>query len=177
MNIFNSCFSYIAVWFGLVDKIKTTNRTKPCGWVKNWSKCIRTKCGFGLDWFGLRFFYWNGSILNTPNVMYVKSENSLYKNKNTDFIYVIWDSSYFSLLWLHESSHTESADVLMNFATWLLSHRFFWWCDNISIFFPKICFRTLIERLKKWDIFFPINTKSIKVTKKLNIFTIFYRHV
>jgi len=24
-------FSYVAVWFGLVDKIKTTTQTKPCG--------------------------------------------------------------------------------------------------------------------------------------------------
>jgi len=23
-------FAYVAVWFGLIDKIKTANRTKPC---------------------------------------------------------------------------------------------------------------------------------------------------
>jgi len=49
---------FLILRFGLVGKIKTANRTKPCGWVKNWSEYIRTKCDFLrfavflLDWFG-----------------------------------------------------------------------------------------------------------------------------
>jgi len=34
---------FLILRFGLVDKIKTANWTKPCGWVKNWSEYIRTK--------------------------------------------------------------------------------------------------------------------------------------
>ena len=37
---------YVTVWFGLVGKIKTANRNKPCSCVKKWSIYIETKCIF-----------------------------------------------------------------------------------------------------------------------------------
>ena len=44
------------VWFSSVGKIKAINWTKPCGWVKRWSKYIQTKCSFMQFWFGLDRF-------------------------------------------------------------------------------------------------------------------------
>ena len=53
---------FLMLRFGAVDKMKTANQTKPFGWARKWSDYIRTKC----DFCGLWFFYWIGSVLNTP---------------------------------------------------------------------------------------------------------------
>jgi len=53
------------VWL-LRCKPQTANRTEPRGSVQKPSEPSAVFCGFGLDWFGLRFFYWVGSVLNTP---------------------------------------------------------------------------------------------------------------
>jgi len=58
----------LAVWFGLVAEMQTANQTEPRGLVQNSSEASAVFCGFSLDWFGLRFFYWVGSVLNTPNL-------------------------------------------------------------------------------------------------------------
>jgi len=57
------------VWFGSVGNMKNANQTKPNHAVEeksdpNTSKPNALFCGLG--WFGLRFFYWIGSVLNTP---------------------------------------------------------------------------------------------------------------
>jgi len=54
-------------WFGSVAEMQTANRTEPRGSVQKSSEPSAIFCGFGLDWFGLRVFYWVGSVLNTPN--------------------------------------------------------------------------------------------------------------
>jgi len=43
------------------------NRTVHCKSHPNSSESSAVFCGFGLDWFGWRFFYWVGSVLNTPS--------------------------------------------------------------------------------------------------------------
>jgi len=60
------------VWFGLVGKMKTANQTKPNHAVEQENDLITSEpntvfCGFDLGWFGLRFSYSIGSVLNTPN--------------------------------------------------------------------------------------------------------------
>ena len=60
------------LWFGLVWFLRykpqtKSNRAVQCKSHPNSSEPSAVFCGFGLDWFGLRFFYWVGSVLNTPN--------------------------------------------------------------------------------------------------------------
>jgi len=59
--------------------MKTTNQTNPNHAVKEENDPITTKQngGFGFDWFGLRFFYLIGSILNTPTYKLQNNESSL----------------------------------------------------------------------------------------------------
>jgi len=54
--------------------VKRKPQTKPNHAVEQENDPITSEprvvfCGFGLDWFGYRFFYWFGSVLNTPDDM------------------------------------------------------------------------------------------------------------
>ena len=54
----NICLISVLLMLRFGCKINTANRTKPCGWVRKQSEYIWTKCGSGLDWFGLRFLFY-----------------------------------------------------------------------------------------------------------------------
>jgi len=59
--------------FGLGCLVKWKLQTKPNHVVEQENDIITSKlnavfCSFGLSWFGLRFFYWIGSVLNTSNM-------------------------------------------------------------------------------------------------------------
>jgi len=85
------------VWFASVGKMKTANQTKPYGFVKKWSDISKLNAvfsGFGLGWFGLRFFYWIGSVSNTPSVRGVGHESL------NDY-HVLVLKNYINKWWVH----------------------------------------------------------------------------
>jgi len=73
-NWASTCLSNIiilAVWFGFVRLLRCKPQAEPnhavqCKSHPNSSEPSAIFCGFGLNWFDLRFFYWVGSVLNTP---------------------------------------------------------------------------------------------------------------
>jgi len=94
-------FIILAVWFGLVRFLRCKPQTKlncavQCKSHLNSSKPSAVFCGFGLDWFGLRFFYWVGSVLNTPNSTHHQFKYALVTLRNWfAFVYFRWGLSLF----------------------------------------------------------------------------------
>jgi len=65
---------FLTLRFGLVRSVKWKPQTKPNHAVEQESDPNTPEpntifCSFGLGWFDLRFFYWVGSVLNTPSLI------------------------------------------------------------------------------------------------------------
>jgi hypothetical protein len=74
--------------------MKTANQTKLCGLAKNdpnSSEPNAVFAVFGLDWFDLRFYFWVGSVLNTPTTMYLDLKSVFWysemKKEMDNFVY------------------------------------------------------------------------------------------
>lgn len=103
------------IWFGLVGKIKIANQTKPCSWVKKWSKYIQTKCvflkfrlnqstTFLLDWFGFEHSIvldwawlvekkksaWGGVTFATPRHVQVRPWQHIITSTGKTFLHFLF---------------------------------------------------------------------------------------